>query len=73
VTVLFLTGFPGFIGSTLLPRLLADRRLVRAVCLVQPRWAPRATQAVGRLARTQPHTRGRIELVEGDIVKPDWR
>ena len=70
MAVLFLTGFPGFLGSTLLPRLLADRPLARAVCLVQPRWAPLATQAVGRLARAQPHTRGRIELVEGDIVEP---
>jgi thioester reductase-like protein len=70
VAVLFLTGFPGFLGSTLLPRLLADRPLARAVCLVQRRWAPLATEAVGRLALTQPHTRGRIELVEGDIVEP---
>ncbi len=71
MAVLFLTGFPGFLGSTLLPRLLADRPLDRAVCLVQPRWAPLATQAVGRLALTMPHTRGRLELVEGDIVEPD--
>ena len=70
MALLFLTGFPGFLGSTLLPRLLADRPVARAVCLVQPRWAPLATQAVGRLALTQPHTRGRIELVEGDIVEP---
>ena len=70
MAVLFLTGFPGFLGSTLLPRLLADRPVARAVCLVQPRWAPLATQAVGRLALTRPHTRGRIELVEGDIVEP---
>ncbi len=70
MAVLFLTGFPGFLGSTLLPRLLADRPVDRAVCLVQPRWAPLATQAVGRLALTQPHTRGRIELVEGDLVEP---
>jgi thioester reductase-like protein len=68
---LFLTGFPGFLGSTLLPRLLADRPVDRAVCLVQPRWAPLATQAVGRLALASPQTRGRIELVEGDIVEPD--
>lgn len=68
--VLFLTGFPGFLASTLLPRLLADRPEDRAVCLVQPRWAPLATEAVGRLALSQPHTRGRIELVEGDIVEP---
>jgi thioester reductase-like protein len=71
VAVLFLTGFPGFLGSTLLPRLLADRPVDRAVCLVQPRWAPLATQAVGRLAHAAPHTRGRIELTEGDIVEPD--
>ena len=71
MAVLFLTGFPGFLGSTLLPRLLADRPVDRAVCLVQPRWAPLATQAVGRLAHAAPHTRGRIELTEGDIVEPD--
>jgi thioester reductase-like protein len=70
VAVLFLTGFPGFLGSTLLPGLLANRPVDRAVCLVQPRWAPLATQAAGRLALTAPHTRGRLELVEGDIVEP---
>jgi thioester reductase-like protein len=69
-SVLFLTGFPGFLGSTLLPRLLADRPLDRAICLVQPRWAPLATQAVGQLSRVEPHTRGRIELIEGDITEP---
>ena len=71
MAVLFLTGFPGFLGSTLLPGLLADRPLDRALCLVQPRWAPLATRAVERLALTMPHTRGRLELVEGDIVAPD--
>ena len=68
--VLFFTGFPGFLASTLLPRLLADRPVDRAVCLVQPRWAPLAGEAVGRLAASQPHTRGRIELMEGDLVEP---
>ena len=33
---LLMTGFPGFLGSALLPRLLARREDARAVCLVPP-------------------------------------
>jgi thioester reductase-like protein len=70
VAVLFLTGFPGFLASTLLPRLLADRPEARAVCLVQLRWASVAARAAERLAIDHPHTAGRLDLVEGDIVEP---
>ena len=33
-----MTGFPGFLGSALLPRILARREGARAFCLVQPHW-----------------------------------
>ena len=35
---LLMTGFPGFLGSALLPRILARREGVDAVCLVQPHY-----------------------------------
>ena len=42
VTALLMTGFPGFLGSALLPRLLARRPQSRAVCLVQGQYLDRA-------------------------------
>jgi thioester reductase-like protein len=70
VTTLLMTGFPGFLGSSLLPRLLARRPEARAVCLVQDRFMDAAVQRVRDLGATDPHTVGRIELVEGDITVP---
>lgn len=71
MTVLLMTGFPGFLGSALLPRLLARREGVRAVCLVQPQHLATAQDRVAEIESAHPHTRERIELVEGDITAPD--
>jgi thioester reductase-like protein len=68
-TVLF-TGFPGFIGARLIPRLLELRPEVRISCLVQEKFLDVATQAVERLAADHPATRDRIGLVVGDITSP---
>ncbi len=65
---LLMTGFPGFLGSALLPRLLARRPGTEAVCLVQPQHAVLARSRVKELEITAPHTLGRIRLVEGDIT-----
>lgn len=65
---LLMTGFPGFLGSALLPRLLARRPDTDAVCLVQPQHAVLAGSRVKELEITDPHTAGRIRLVEGDIT-----
>ena len=65
---LLMTGFPGFLGSALLPRLLARRPGTDAVCLVQPQHAVLARSRVKELEITDPHTTGRITLVEGDIT-----
>ncbi len=70
MTALFMTGFPGFLGSALLPRLLARRPDARAVCLVQDRHLPTAMARVRELEVTDPHIAGRIELVEGDVTVP---
>jgi thioester reductase-like protein len=66
-TFLF-TGFPGFIGARLLPRILELKPDSRAVCLVQGKFLPPARDAVEVLESAHPHVRGRLELVEGDIT-----
>jgi nucleoside-diphosphate-sugar epimerase len=71
VTALLMTGFPGFLGSALLPRLLARREGVRAICLVQPQHMAAAHSRVREIETAHPHTLQRVELMEGDITAPD--
>ncbi len=59
---IFFTGYPGFLGAELLPRILARWDGLRARCLVQPKFA--------ELARTRAAGNPRIEVVEGDITSP---
>lgn len=63
-----MTGFPGFLGSALLPRLLARREGADAVCLIQPQYLDTARLRVDELADEHPHTRGRVGLAVGDIT-----
>jgi thioester reductase-like protein len=71
VRAMLLTGFPGFLGSALLPRLLARREGVRALCLVQAQHLGTAARRVRDIEAAHPHTRDRIALVEGDITVTD--
>jgi nucleoside-diphosphate-sugar epimerase len=71
VAALLLTGFPGFLGSALLPRLLARREGVRAICVVQPQHMATAQRRVREIEAAHPHTLHRVELVEGDITAAD--
>jgi thioester reductase-like protein len=66
--VLF-TGFPGFLGARLLPRLLELSPRWRFRCLVQDRFLAPAQEAIAALERDHPHTRGRIGWVVGDITR----
>lgn len=68
-TVLF-TGFPGFLGVELLPRVLERRSGDAALCLVQPRFAALARERAAGLEAARPALAGRIRLVEGDITRP---
>jgi thioester reductase-like protein len=64
-----MTGFPGFLGSRLIPRILA-RTDTDAVCLVQARHLDEAGIRVQELVEEDPTLAGRIRLVEGDITRP---
>jgi thioester reductase-like protein len=68
-TILF-TGFPGFIGARLIPRLLELRPGARFACLVQEKFLDAAHESVRALAAAHPRTTGRLDLVVGDITAP---
>jgi thioester reductase-like protein len=67
--VLF-TGFPGFIGARLIPRLLELAPDTTFHALVQEKFLAAADASVAALAEEHPGTRGRIRLVVGDITSP---
>ena len=72
MTTVFFTGFPGFLGSELLPRALARQSAnVTATCLVQPKFLAMAQARARELERATPALAGRIRLVEGDITRTD--
>ena len=63
-----MTGFPGFLGSRLVPRLLDRHPDRRIVCLVQPKFAAAARSRAEELTASMPSGAGRLELVEGDLT-----
>lgn len=64
-----MTGFPGFLATALLPRLLAADPTRRAVCLVQARYAERAREALARADSADLRLAHRVRLVDGDITR----
>jgi thioester reductase-like protein len=68
-TILF-TGFPGFLGRELLPRVLERRSDARALCLVQGKFMDEARRALVDLARQHAAAAARVDLIEGDITHP---
>jgi thioester reductase-like protein len=67
----FITGFPGFLGTALVERLL-DRHdeETTVTCLIQAKYRPQAETKAEEIEREQA-AEGRIELVEGDITDSD--
>jgi thioester reductase-like protein len=68
-TLLF-TGFPGFIGARLIPRLLELNPGASFRCLVQEKFAEAARAAVHEIEAAHKHAKGRLDVVLGDITEP---
>jgi len=68
---IFFTGFPGFLGVELLPRVLRRNPDAEAVCLVQEKFLEVARDRVTELEKDEADLVGRIRLVPGDITEPD--
>jgi thioester reductase-like protein len=66
VTILF-TGYPGFIGTALLPRVLARHPDDEAVCVVQNRYRQYAQR---RLAQLPDDLARRVRVLTGDVTRP---
>ncbi len=66
--VVLFTGFPGFIGARLLPRLLELQPGASYKCLVQEKFLAQAQAAIEHIEATHKHTHGRISTVAGDIT-----
>lgn len=71
MSLFFFTGFPGFLGSELIQRLLLRRKDVDALCLVQPKFARLARARAAAITTTIGADPARIRIVEGDITAPD--
>lgn len=69
--VVLMTGFPGFLGSALLPRLLARGPDERAICVVQHRRLREALRRLEDLELEHHGVTGRVDLLTGDMSEPD--
>ena len=70
MNTIFFTGFPGFLGAELLPRILARSPDHRAACLVQAKFAGLAQRRAQEIENAHPDLKGRIDILEGDIAQP---
>jgi len=66
--MIFFTGFPGFLGSELLPRVVL-RTDHDVSCLVQPKFRALAEERAQQLVKVHPALANRIHLVEGDLTQ----
>jgi thioester reductase-like protein len=71
--MIFLTGFPGFLGKEILPRLLDRDKRVKAICLVQDRFLNQAKKEIKELSSRFPDMDlpARVTLATGDITDPN--
>jgi nucleoside-diphosphate-sugar epimerase len=69
VMTVLMTGFPGFLASSLLPSIV-QRTGERVTCVVQSKYAEVAARRVAGLVATDASLATHIRLVEGDITQP---
>jgi thioester reductase-like protein len=67
MTDMLMTGYPGFLGSALLPRILARRESRTLFALVQERHLETARHRLAEQSAEDPDLGVRVELVVGDI------
>lgn len=70
MATIFFTGFPGFLGSELLPRVVGRSPDDVAVCLVQAKFSALARERAAGIESAHPRLAHRIRIVEGDITLP---
>lgn len=72
--LILVTGFPGFLASELLPRILQRAPGARALCLVQGKFAAMARARLAELDEEHPNLhlldQRRVYIAHGDIVSP---
>jgi thioester reductase-like protein len=70
MATIFFTGFPGFLGSELLWRVLERSPAATGLCLVQPKFEDLARRRAAELEAAHPGVKGRIAIALGDITAP---
>jgi len=66
---IFLTGFPGFIGTRLIRELLKKDDSIEVVALVQQKFLHTAEASRSRLSEEIPNAAQRVQFVFGDITQ----
>lgn len=68
IRTIFFTGFPGFIGTRLVAKILRDEPDSRVIALVQAKFIDAARKAVDGLLGGSPEAAARITLAVGDLT-----
>lgn len=71
MATILLTGFPGYLASSLLPRLLDRPGEPQVLCLVQERYLALAKERWLAIAHQRGIDSGRVRLVTGDLTQDD--
>jgi thioester reductase-like protein len=67
--MIFVTGFPGFLASELIARLLEKDQNLKFACLVQPKFKALAESAIDKLSKRFSGNRSQIQIIDGDITE----
>jgi len=64
---ILITGFPGFIASKLLPKIMKDRKDSVAYLLVQDKFYQKAQTEINILENNFEFLKGRLKIIRGDL------